>query len=162
MFLRPARDDHAAERIAEALGVRANVTAMSAREPSDAGLPGLRERAEQVWTLAALGGEYRRFLARFAGIASLVNRKEGDVEQAFVVRTLLVHAYRRVRLRDPQLPRDVLADDWPGALAYGVARALYRACRPAADRFVRSALTAEQEPLATQRVRPPARFVEPA
>ena len=159
VFLRPARDDHAAERIADALGIRASVTAMTAREPRDAGLPLLRDRAEQVWALASLGGDYRRFLARFAGIASLLDPTVVDAEQAFVVRTLLVHAYRRVRLRDPQLPRELLAGDWPGAQAYDVARALYGACRPAADRFVRGVLVAEQEASASRRDRPPARFV---
>jgi phenylacetic acid degradation operon negative regulatory protein len=33
------------------------------------------------------------------------------------VRTLLIHAYRRVLLRDPLLPAALLPLDWPGAAA---------------------------------------------
>ena len=53
--------------------------------------------------------------------------------QAFVVRTLLVHEYRRVRLRDPQLPTELLPDDWPGAQAYALCRDFYRAAGPLAE-----------------------------
>ena len=35
-------------------------------------------------------------------------------EQAFVIRTLLIHAYRRVQLHDPMLPIELLPDPWPG------------------------------------------------
>jgi phenylacetic acid degradation operon negative regulatory protein len=161
VFLRPARGDGAAHRIGQALRLSDALTAFTARDPPDAQVPGLRERAEAVWTLVTLGGEYRRFLARFGGVASAFQKRPVDIEQAFVVRALLTHAYRRVRLRDPQLPREVLADDWPGASAYSLARALYRATRPYADRFVAGALAAENEP-----AKPPAmispRFAAPA
>jgi hypothetical protein len=46
-------------------------------------------------------------------------------EKAFVVRTLLIHAYRRVQLHDPQLPVELLPTPWPGALAYELARQIY-------------------------------------
>ena len=71
-------------------------------------------------------------LARFGGVAPALRR--ATPEQAYVVRTLLVHAYRRLRLRDPQLPREVLSTDWPGAAAYALARGLYRSAQARGDR----------------------------
>jgi phenylacetic acid degradation operon negative regulatory protein len=146
VFLRPARGDGAAGRIGQALHLADAMTAFTARDPPESTLPGLRARAEAVWSLASLAGDYRRFLARFGGVVSAFDKPSPEPEQAFVVRTLLMHAYRRVRLRDPQLPREVLADDWPGADAYALARALYRAARPRAEQFVREVLAAEAEP----------------
>lgn len=162
VFLRPARGDGAATRIAQALRLSEAMTAFTARDPPDPALPGLRERAEVVWSLTALGGEYRRFLARFGGVVAAFERRTIDAEQTFVVRTLLVHAYRRVRLRDPQLPREVLADDWPGADAYALARTLYRATRPGADQLVHDVLAAEDEPVKSRAARIPPRFAAPA
>ncbi len=44
---------------------------------------------------------------------------------AFAIRSLLIHAYRRVQLHDPMLPIELLPDPWPGSDAYAVARAVY-------------------------------------
>jgi len=66
-------------------------------------------------------------------VADALGRMRPAPAQAFAIRTLLVHAYRRVRLRDPQLPREVLADDWPGAEAYALSRAIHRATHDAAE-----------------------------
>ncbi|MGO4304972.1 phenylacetic acid degradation operon negative regulatory protein PaaX [Cupriavidus sp. RAF12] len=46
---------------------------------------------------------------------------------AFFVRTLLVHEYRRVLLRDPNLPEALLPQDWPGRTARELSRTLYMA-----------------------------------
>ena len=132
LFLRPAKQDGAAQRVVAALGLARSVTAFDARESEAAGLQGLASRAEIVYALPALAGDYRRFLARFSGVASALERARPTPAEAFVLRTLLVHAYRRVRLRDPQLPREVLAEDWPGAEAYALSRAIHRATRVAA------------------------------
>ena len=42
------------------------------------------------------------------------------------IRTLLIHAYRRVQLHDPMLPLDLLPQPWPGSDAYALAQAIYR------------------------------------
>jgi phenylacetic acid degradation operon negative regulatory protein len=138
VFLRPARRDGVALRIVEALGVSRSVTVFEAREAEVVGLGGLAARSETVYALSALAGEYRRFLARFSGVADALKRTRPAPAQAFAIRTLLVHAYRRVRLRDPQLPREVLADDWPGADAYAVSRAIHRATHEAAEAHLES------------------------
>jgi len=41
------------------------------------------------------------------------------------VRTLLIHEYRRLHLRDPLLPARLLRTDWPGAQAAALCRDLY-------------------------------------
>ena len=52
------------------------------------------------------------------------------------MRTLLIHAYRRVLLRDPQLPAALLPLDWPGAAAYALCRDFYRLTHRAAERHL--------------------------
>ncbi len=56
------------------------------------------------------------------------------------MRTLLIHAYRRVLLRDPQLPAALLPLDWPGAAAYALCRDLYRLTHRAAERHLTATL----------------------
>jgi phenylacetic acid degradation operon negative regulatory protein len=60
---------------------------------------------------------YRDFVAQFAPLAeALANRIPAEAE-SLVARTLLIHAFRRVVLRDPGLPADLLPPDWQGDTA---------------------------------------------
>ena len=56
------------------------------------------------------------------------------------MRTLLIHEYRRVLLRDPQLPAALLPLDWPGAAAYALCRDFYRLTHACAERHLLAVL----------------------
>jgi phenylacetic acid degradation operon negative regulatory protein len=84
----------------------------------------LRELAAEGWDLSGVASGYRHFIDSFAQLHALL-REPADPQTAFMIRTLLVHAYRRVQLHDPMLPRELLPSKWPGADAYELARAIY-------------------------------------
>ena len=48
-----------------------------------------------------------------------------DPQTSFVVRTLLIHEFRRIVLTDPDLPDSLLPQDWPGHAAFELTKALY-------------------------------------
>ena len=94
-----------------------------------------------AWDLAALATDYRRFLQHFGTVIERFRSAiEHDPAQCFVVRTLLVHAYRRVLLRDPLLPAALLPMDWPGAAAYALCRDFYRLTHVSAERHLAATL----------------------
>ena len=161
IFLRPARRDGSVERIAGGLNIGDAMTTFEAQDRAAESIATLRSRTMEVWALASLASDYQRFIARFGGIAGGVSKADPDPEQAFVLRTLLMHAYRRVRLRDPQLPRDVLPADWPAARAYMIARKLHRITRPGATAFA-SAIFADAEAAPRRKPRQRPRFADPA
>jgi phenylacetic acid degradation operon negative regulatory protein len=67
-----------------------------------------------------------------------------DDTQAFVVRSLLVHEWRKFLFTDPGLPAELLPPDWPGtAAARFFAREAARLL-PAASRFVDRCLDPDQ------------------
>jgi len=80
--------------------------------------------AAEGWDLKDLTRRYRRFLAQFAPLAPVVRAGLG-AETAFLVRTLLIHEYRRIHLKDPLLPPALLPAGWVGTSAYELCRALY-------------------------------------
>lgn len=115
-------------------------------EATDAGLSGSAALATQVnacWDLGHVRQAYRQFVRRHTPLAALLDAEPPDDEQAFCVRTLLIHAYRRVQLQDPQLPAALLDDDWPGMPARGLCRALYQQVAKTSERHIRSALELE-------------------
>ena len=89
--------------------------------------------------LRALEPAWRAFLRRFGPLAAdLSGRPTVDPEHAFLARTLLVHAYRRVVLREPELPAELWPSAWIGEEAYAVAAACYRALSGPTDAHRRS------------------------
>jgi phenylacetic acid degradation operon negative regulatory protein len=105
----------------------------------------IAERTADAWKVAALADEYRHFLARFGAVIERF-RGGGDAEQCFVVRTMLIHAYRRVLLRDPLLPAALLPLDWPGAAAYALCRDFYRLTHRRAERHLADTLSRDGAP----------------
>ena len=76
------------------------------------------------WDLKDLAKRYRRFVERFGRVdAALTGRLEPEI--GFIVRTLLIHEYRRLHLRDPLLPARLLPADWPGLKAAEICRSIY-------------------------------------
>lgn len=78
------------------------------------------------WDLDDLGMRYQRFVKRFERVlAALTDARGADDQACFIVRTLLIHEYRRLHLRDPLLPPRLLRADWPGARAAVLCREIY-------------------------------------
>jgi phenylacetic acid degradation operon negative regulatory protein len=78
------------------------------------------------WDLEDLGSRYQRFVKRFERVlAELQELRTLDHQACFIVRTLLIHEYRRLHLRDPLLPPRLLRVNWPGAQAAALCRDIY-------------------------------------
>ena len=86
------------------------------------------ELVTRAWDRLALGQRYRQFCDQFTPIADALPRlRTEDPALAFVVRTLLIHEYRRIHLRDPMVPASLLPADYPGHAAYDLCREIYHA-----------------------------------
>jgi phenylacetic acid degradation operon negative regulatory protein len=96
------------------------------------------------WDLDAVAAEYAAFIARFSGVIEAFGASRPlDPEQCFVVRTLLIHDFRRVTLHDPQLPAELLPARWPAPAAYALCRDFYRLSYRHAERHLVATLEAE-------------------
>lgn len=144
VFGHPAGDPVVLQDILARLGADGKLFACSATAlPNVAGRP-LPELVGEGWDLSGVIDGYQQFIDQFepllAGAGAAL-----PPEQAFVIRTLLIHAYRRVQLHDPMLPVELLPDPWPGARAYELARTLYRTLSAAAEEHVVAAMRREDE-----------------
>ena len=146
VFIRP-RGAHG-DDIAASRSIRARLTVLAARDDPRADAAPLASFAAQAWDLRGLAAAWRAYLARFGrGIDPF--RDSGDrvpsERQCFVARTLLIHAFRRVLLRDPLLPPALLALDWPGTAAYALTRDFYRLVWQPADRWLATTMGADYQ-----------------
>lgn len=130
------------------LGVAANVLVMRGSTESWVGQDSLRDIIRSCWGLEGIAVHYDAFLDIFRPLwRAMEAAGEPDPALCFLVRVLLVHAYRRVVLRDPMLPNDLLAADWPGTAARLLCRNLYRLIQAPAERYLMSVTETAEGPL---------------
>jgi len=97
----------------------------------------IRRVVATAWKLDALNRDYGRFLKTFNPVAEALEAGlELSDEDAFVLRILLIHDYRRLLLKDPVLPDPLLPADWHGHAARDLTVAIYRQVAAAADRHL--------------------------
>lgn len=97
------------------------------------------------WDLGDLAHRYRRFVDTFTPVASAM---PCDTPQsAFVVRTLLIHEYRKIHLQDPLLPPALLPEDWVGSTAYNLTRQLYSDVFASAEDYLSNTASTTTEAL---------------
>ena len=88
-----------------------------------------------IWRLDESAARFESFLAMFSPLVpTLKPASEIAPVQAFRLRVLLIHEYRRILLRTTELPQALLAADWPGEVARELVSGLYRASGNAALR----------------------------
>lgn len=150
VYARPARSPSPVARIAATPGLAGRLVAFRARDDDALGGTSLASAVARAWDLAGLAADYRRFLHRFGAVIERFRQGREtphDPALSFVVRTLLIHEYRRVLLRDPRLPASLLPLDWPGAAAYALCRDFYRLTHRAAERHLMATLEGAGGPL---------------
>jgi phenylacetic acid degradation operon negative regulatory protein len=106
-----------------------------------------RTLAARGWDLGELARRYRHFVRRFGPVAALPAAPPIAAPTAFLVRTLLIHEYRKIHLRDPLLPPALLPSDWVGASAYDLCRRLYARLFAAAEDYLSGTAHQLQRPL---------------
>jgi phenylacetic acid degradation operon negative regulatory protein len=107
-----------------------------------AGTTGAAALVRRAWDLDALAAAYRRFVAEQQAALATVGDLGGASDRvAYATRFRLVHAWRTFLFRDPQLPPDLLPDEWAGSDAAAFFDHHEARLRPAADRYVDSCLS---------------------
>ena len=108
----------------------------------------MRGLARASWNLDEIDSRYSGFVRRFRPlIAALGKNPIVAAKTAFLIRTLLIQEYRKVLLRDPQLPAELLPSGWHGAAAYQLCRNLYKAVYSQADNYLSATLETADGPL---------------
>jgi phenylacetic acid degradation operon negative regulatory protein len=142
----PAVDDDALADALQRTGGAGRVFVLSGAELPDAGSRPLRELVGEGWDLTAVARSYVDFIAQFTPLLALL--RDGPPVaplEAFAIRSLLIHAYRRLQLHDPLLPVELLPQPWPGSDAYEVARAVYLLVYAQAEVHVDAVMRREDE-----------------
>lgn len=100
----------------------------------------------ECWQLDEVSQRYTRFIEHFTPVLEhLKTASQISAEQAFVMRTLLIHEYRRAQLHDPQLPLELLPKNWSGKKAYEICHQLYQHLLHSSQAHILATLRTEDE-----------------
>jgi phenylacetic acid degradation operon negative regulatory protein len=89
------------------------------------------------WDLGDLARRYKRFVDAYSTVDEALDAQDAlTPEAAFVIRTLLIHEYRKIHLQDPLLPPALLPDDWVGSTAYELSARVYAKVFARAEEFL--------------------------
>lgn len=144
----PAPNQEELRTLLEAQAVAEDVVVLTGRSAGTPQDQQLRSLAKKSWNLDDIDQRYQEFVARFRPVYRAVETATAiEPEQAFQIRTLLIQEYRKILLRDPVLPVDLLPGDWHGLGAYQLCRNLYRAVFAAADDYLTTTMQTANGPL---------------
>lgn len=137
----PYANHDAVLEILQSTGTHDKVVVIEGRSLGALASRPLQELVRECWSLDTIAADYKRFIDCFRPLARAVKAaRELDPEQAFCVRSLLIHEFRRVQLRDPQLPRQLLPADWPGESARQVCGEIYTLVAPKSEQHLTNVL----------------------
>jgi phenylacetic acid degradation operon negative regulatory protein len=93
-----------------------------------------RVLASRAWDLGALDERYLAFMEEFSPSAETGGRRGMNEREAFLLRTRLVHVFRRFPALDPELPDELIHAPRHRAEAVALFHRLYAALGPSAQR----------------------------
>ena len=146
VFARPTGNAEVLEEIFSRTGLSGKLSVCEASELNQLRTRPLSDFIEQGWELESVMKNYQHFIKQFGTLVKLFGAQAIiDPEQAFVIRTLLMHAFRRIQLHDPLLPLELLPDGWPGTAAYELCRQIYQLTYASAEQHLITTLRREDE-----------------
>ncbi len=163
IFCHPCANGEFLNEILDRLGVRRQTFVLTARDRVDINARPVAGIVASGWDLESIARQYRSFIEYFGPLLKHITtakktapaaKKRGasggttpssslSPRASFIIRTLVIHSFRRVLLHDPKLPAALLPENWPGFAAYDICRQIYDATHRTADEHLVAIMEAE-------------------
>ena len=145
-FIHPSPDLNALNALIEESHCAQSVYVVQQKNTELSHSKALAHLIDECWQLDEVSLRYSRFIERFAPVlAYLRTQPVLSDELAFVMRTLLIHEYRRAQLHDPQLPLELLPKSWSGKQAYEICHQVYQHLLAGSQTHILATLRTEDE-----------------
>ena len=123
VFAHPHASHASLKEIIHTAGAAEKIVVLSAESIAAYSSKPLQAVMQSVFKLDQVEASFKQFVVRFEPV--LQQAASLNPAEAFFVRALLIHEYRKVLLRDPNLPQALLPTGWSGLRARQLCEALY-------------------------------------
>jgi len=134
VFAHPHASHPSLKEIIRTAGAVDHVMVLSAESIDGYSHKPLQTVMHATFKLDEVEAAFKQFVARFEPV--LQQAASLSAREAFFARTLLIHEYRKVLLRDPNLPEALLPAGWSGLLARQLCEALYGQLLSSSEAFL--------------------------
>ncbi len=139
VFAHPTASLDLVQKVINEMQLEDSVVIMQAKSMGINPLKSSADLIKYCFNTDAMKWEYKEFIDLFKSIvpaAEKTNNKDGEL--CFLLRTLLIHKYRRILLRESELPHELIPEDCLSHRARSLTEQLYKTiCSPAEDYFMR-------------------------
>jgi phenylacetic acid degradation operon negative regulatory protein len=124
VYALPSNQPLTLNELLQDLGLRDHVVQMQARAQDT---ESLKELVLSRWKLDELQELYKDFISLYLKAGKALHaQKSIDGHSKLLLRILLIHEYRRILLKDPELPVEMLPENWEGHIARSLTAQIYR------------------------------------
>jgi phenylacetic acid degradation operon negative regulatory protein len=134
IFAHPRAAEQSLAEIVAACQAEAHITLLKASSIDTYSRKPLIDLMQETFDLSHIEIAWAQFIKRFAPMAQIAQSL--SPAEAFYVRTLLIHEYRRILLRDPNLPEALLPTAWSGLEARQLCQTLYQNLKQASEAYL--------------------------
>ncbi len=137
MMAHPGADRVSLDETLNELGVANKVVVFNAHTEEVASQACLQRLAYDCWKLNKIENRYQQFNETFQPILEQLSQgMDLDAAQSFYLRILIIHQYRRILLKDSDLPDRLLPSPWAGRRAMAITAAVYKHVQQRAEEFI--------------------------
>lgn len=139
IYAHPHFDQTSLEETVRELELSDSVVIFSSRTIDKSSSKVLKKIVFQKWGLDNLQMRYEKFVTEYNRIKILLIDRS-TMQQAFFIRILLIHEYRRILLNDHELSADMLPENWQGNIANKLVQEIYTLITPLSNTYICSSL----------------------
>lgn len=140
-FAHPSIEKESLDETINELELKKAVVVFNTHTLDDNSTQVLKKLANEKWNLRKLQTDYQLLIDTYQPILKMIQSgKSINEQQSFLLRTLVIHEYRRILLRDHELPEAMLNKDWPGRRANELVKNIYASLQKTSTRFITNQL----------------------
>ena len=125
VYAHPSFDQESLEETVQEMDLNEQVIIFSSKTLDEASADVLRNVVHDRWNIKQLEKDYQEFYNLYWPMYEQVKNRHLTDQQCFLLRVLLIHEYRRILLKDHELPKDMLPESWTGYAVHDLVRDFY-------------------------------------
>jgi len=137
VFAHPCIDQTSLEETLKELKLTDSVVVFNCKTIDDSSASVLKALVQKRWHISELAEQYQQLLSSYQELKDKIAQGAKTTEvsaecsititaqQSFILRALLIHEYRRILLKDHELPKQMLPEQWQGFAAHQLVNNLY-------------------------------------
>lgn len=140
VYAHPSFEQQSLEETIEEMALSDSVVIFTSKTLDEASNTVLKHLVMDRWNIKELEDDYTSFIDAYQPVVDLLKTTRLTDRQSFLLRILMIHEYRRILLKDHELPQDMLPDPWAGFAAHKLVSKMYGQLATPSSHYVKRML----------------------